>query len=301
MSAHSAAAAAAAPASGFLAHAVDPYEERDYRKADARVRQNPLLVKIQTGKGKATTYNLPPEGFTYGRRDHQLEEGVKEVVNSWQKHTPAPDAIPGRDFVRMNRSAVVKGAVSSKDIVAFRSTHDARVKQGATVTKGAPLRLDPQQTFGRPSKPSTPIHDVLNNTFQRNAIIEAQRAQAEAEARRNKAEGSKAGKFGSSQHTRASLGHMKIRAPPAREPFKLEKFRQVGPRIGHQGLATLAANADNQQRQIRAQQQGYDQFVNEPQQHDDQQQQQQGSPQQQQTGGSSERFEEEKTQEGLRY
>jgi hypothetical protein len=30
--------------------AADPYEERDYRKGDARLRQNPLLVKIQTGK-----------------------------------------------------------------------------------------------------------------------------------------------------------------------------------------------------------------------------------------------------------
>ncbi len=62
----------------FSSAAVDPYEERDYRKSSALVRQNPLLVKIQTGKGKATTYHLPPEGFTYGRRDHALEEGVKE-------------------------------------------------------------------------------------------------------------------------------------------------------------------------------------------------------------------------------
>jgi len=50
MSAAAAAASAAASSSGFLAHAVDPYEERDYRKAEARVRHNPLLVKIQTGK-----------------------------------------------------------------------------------------------------------------------------------------------------------------------------------------------------------------------------------------------------------
>jgi hypothetical protein len=227
------------------------------------------------------------------------------VVNSWQKHTPAPDAIPGRDFVRLNRTAVVKGAVSSKDIAAFRSTHDARVKQGATtVTKGAPLRPDPRQTFGRPSKPSTPIHDVLNNAFQRNAILEARRLAAEAEARRNKAEGTKAGKFGASQHTRASLGHMKIRAPAAREPFKLEKFRQVGPRIGHQGLSTLAANAENQQRQLRAQEQGtYDRFVN-----DGEQQQQHQQQQQQQDEASlssqqqrSPKQEEEKTQDGQRY
>jgi len=222
---------------GLLTHAVDPYEDTDYRKGAAKQRQNPLLVKIQTGKVKATTYNLPPEGFTYGRRDQYEEEGVKEVVNSWQHHTPPPELVPGRDFVRLNRTAVLKGAVNSKDIAVFRTNNDARLKTGATITKGAVARLDPQFTFGRPSKPSTPIHDVLTNTFQRNAIIEAKRNAAFAAAARSQAEGARAGKFGQSQHTRASLGHMKIRAPPAREPFKLEKFKQVQPRIGPQGLS----------------------------------------------------------------
>lgn len=228
---------------------VDPYEERDYRKGDARVRANPLLVKIQTGKVKATTYDLPPAGFTYGRRDGLDDEGVKEVVNSWQHHTPPAEAIPGRDFVKLNRTAVVKGAVNSKDIAAFRTTHDARLKSAATITKGSPVKLDPNFTFGRPSKPSTPIHDVLNNTFQRNAIVAARRAAAFAEAEREAKENAKSGKFGQSQHTRASLGHMKIRAPPAREPFKLDKFKQVGPRIGYTGLSTQPAQAYNEQQQ----------------------------------------------------
>lgn len=204
--------------------------------------------------------------------------------------------------MKMNRTAVVKGAVSSKDIAAFRSTHDARVKQGASVSssKGAPLRLDPSATFGRPSKPSTPIHDVLTNTFQRNAIIQARRSAADAEARRLAAESSKAGKFGSSQHTRASLGHMKIRAPASRAPFKLNKFQQVPPRIGHQGYNTLAANADNQARQLanlqrnndnggaaasssQPQQQHYQQEEKEQESqsfHNDEQQQSRRSPQQ---------------------
>ena len=216
----------------------DPYDEVDYRQRHAKVRANPLLVKIQTGKVKATTYSLPPEGFVYGRRDQYQEEGVKEVVNSWQNHTPPAEAVPGRDFVKLNRTAVVRGAVSSKDIAQFRTTHDARLKTGATITKGQAKQLDPTFTYGRPSKPSTPIHDVLNNTFQRNAIIAARR-QAEFEAaQREQQENSKAGKFGQSQHTRASLGHMKIRAPDAREPFKLAKFKDVGPRIGAQGLST---------------------------------------------------------------
>lgn len=199
----------------------------------------------------------------------------------------------------MNRTAVVKGAVSSKDIAVFRSTHDARLKSSATITKGAPAQLDPNFTYGRPSKPSTPIHDVLNNSFQRNAIADARRAAAEAEARRLRQEGAKAGKFGASQHTRASLGHMKIRAPPAREPFKLEKFKQVGPRIGHQGLSTAAAAQHAQMRSSQQQQQqqgGYDQY-DVDQQHEQQQYEQQ--QQQQQSSGSY--AEEEKTQEGLRY
>ena len=258
---------------------------------------NPLLVKIQTGKGRASTYSLPPEGFTYGRRDNFEEEGVREVVNSWQKHTPAPESVPGRDFVKLNRSAVVKGAVSSKDIAAFRSTHDARLKSGATITKGAAPQLDQFFTYGRPSKPSTPIHDVLTNSFQRNAILEARRRAAAVEARRLRNEGSKAGKFGNSQHTRASLGHMKIKAPEAREPFKLEKFKQVGPRIGYQGLSTGAAQqqqSPQQQQQQQDQQQSYDSYDNEQAQAQSQQQsqrQQQSSAQR----STSKRFEEEKS------
>lgn len=204
----------------------------------------------------------------------------------------------------MNRTAVVKGAVSSKDIAVFRSTHDARLKSSATITKGAPAQFDPNFTYGRPSKPSTPIHDVLNNSFQRNAIADARRAAAEAEARRLRQEGAKAGKFGASQHTRASLGHMKIRAPPAREPFKLDKFKQVGPRIGHQGLSTAAAAQHAQMRSSQQQQQqqqgGFDQYDVE-QQHEQQQHEQYAQAQQQQQQSSGGYAEEEKTQEGLRY
>jgi hypothetical protein len=269
----------AAPLPLFLPLSPDPYDEQDYRQSHAKVRANPLLVKIQTGKVKATTYSLPPEGFVYGRRDQYQEEGVKEVVNSWQNHTPPAEAVPGRDFVKLNRSAVVRGAVSSKDIANFRTTHDARLKTGATITKGQAKQLDPSFTYGRPSKPSTPIHDVLNNTFQRNAIIAARRQAAFEAAQREQQENSKAGKFGQSQHTRASLGHMKIRAPDAREPFKLAKFKEVGPRIGSQGLST--GNAAPALQQQPAQQY-----------YDDQQEVQQQSPQQQ--NGSSKRYEEEK-------
>lgn len=247
------------------------------------MRANPLLVKVQTGKVKATTYSLPGDGFTYGRRDQYQEEGVKEVVNSWQHHTPPAESVPGRDFVKLNRSAVVRGAVSSKEIALYRTTHDARLKTGATITKGAAKALDPSFTYGRPSKPSTPIHDVLNNTFQRNAIVAARRQAAFDAAQREQQESSKAGKFGQSQHTRASLGHMKIRAPDARAPFKLQKFKDVGPRIGAQGLSTGNAAPHLEQQPAEL-------YYNDQQEVELQQQQQAQY-------GSSQRYEEEKQQE----
>ena len=220
--------------------------------------------------------------------------------------------MPGRDFVKMNRTAVTAGAVSSKDIAAFRTTHDARQGKAhgsPSATRGAGAAIvssvpDPNATFGRPSKPSTPIHDVLTNSFQRAAIVEARRVAEEAEARRLAAEGSKAGKFGASQHTRASLGHMKIAAPLAKEPFKLAKFQAVAPRIGHQGFNTLAANKDNQARQMasmhsnqggqQTQQQSSSQRLQQQQQ-PEQEEKEQSSPafyeqQQQQSASDSRRF-----------
>jgi len=239
----------------------DPYEEPDYRKTTAKTRVNPLLVKPQTGKVRASTYNLPPEGFTYGRRDQYVEDGVKEAVNSWVTHTPIPEAVPGRDFVRLNRSAVMKGATSSKDIATFRSTHDFRLKSLNEIRKGGysehttVLPLDHTSVFGRPSKPSTPIHDVLTNTYQRNAIIEARLKKERMEAERARHDASKAGRWGQSQHTRASLGHFKVTGPPPKEPFKLEKFKQAPPRIGHQGLNTGACNPLNRSLQEKQYQQ----------------------------------------------
>ena len=50
------------------------------------------------------------------------------VVGSWQEHAPAPESIPGRDFMKLNKASVSHGAVNSKEMTTFRQTHDARLK-----------------------------------------------------------------------------------------------------------------------------------------------------------------------------
>jgi len=212
----------------------DLYDDGDYRKSGlGQKRTNTLLIRRPTGKVKPTTYNLPPEGFTYGKRDQFDEEGVREVVGSWQSHVLAPESRPGRDFVRLNKSAVVCGAINSQEISQFRSTNDIRLRSGpnASLNRGGKLTdvLDPNITFGKPSKATTPINDVICNSYQRQWIadqraLQEKRERQEANQKANKQKGS-------SMHTRASLGHMKVVAPLPKPVFKMAKFANVGARI----------------------------------------------------------------------
>lgn len=89
--------------------------------------------------------------------------------------------------------------------------------------------------------PSTPIHDVLCNNYQQVYLEDQATLRDDLAAQRRTERGGKVGKFAASQHTRASLGHMKVQAPPPREPFKLAKFRNVQPRIN---VASIAYSKD---------------------------------------------------------
>jgi len=230
----------------------DVYDDGDYRKSGLGTkRTNTLLVRKPTGKVKPTTYNLPSDGFTYGKRDQFDEEGVREVVGSWQSHVLAPESRPGRDFVRLNKTAVVCGATNSHEISDFRAVNDIRLRSGpnASLNRGGKFSdiLDNNITFGKPSKPSTPINDVICNSYQRQWIQEQRALQ---EKRERQAANAKANKQkGSSMHTRASLGHMKVVAPPPKPVFKMAKFANVGARIAIPRSAPLLSQGSSQEQQ----------------------------------------------------
>jgi len=213
----------------------DLYEDGDYRRGSKK-KTNVLLVRPMVGKVKTTTYDLPPSHFAFGKRDVMDEEGVREVVHSWAEHKAAPEPLPGRDFVRLNRSAASLGCTTAKDVASYRRDNDVRLQPQLTATSdGRSLSVEPSldgTTFGKPSKPSTPVGNVLANMYQRTWIQE-QRDQARKDAAkqstRTAARVSKA--KNAAVHTRASLGHKKVEAAPPPPPFKLQRFTEIPSRV----------------------------------------------------------------------
>lgn len=150
------------------------YSEVPYVKRGAKAT-NTLLVRSQTGKPKTATYELPSADFVYGEKYRIQEEGAKEILYSWKEHIPNPDAIPGKDFVSLNKAATIEGFVSATLVKDYRKNHDVRLKQGPSLSNKAALKpviKMPLAGFGQAKHKQTDhIADLLSNQFQREYIV----------------------------------------------------------------------------------------------------------------------------------
>lgn len=216
----------------------DIYDDGDYKRKVCQIKKtNHLLVYPQLGRVKPTTYNLPGSDFVYGYKEQTEEEGTAQVVGSWKSHKAAPEALEGRDFVRLNKYAAMNGCTSAKNVAAYRRANDIRVGQGSISGNGSynnnnpvPYFPNSDTIFGRPSPACVPIADVLNNSYQRKWIGEQRNIRsADKQQRRHM-------KYAQAQHTRASLGHTKVQAPQNNQaPFKLRQFANVASRVRTEG------------------------------------------------------------------
>lgn len=210
----------------------DIYDDGDYRRNVPRYRKtNHMLVRRPLGRVKPTVYELPEDRFTYGQANSYEREGAAEVVGSWATGTDASVGVPknaARDFVRMNKRAAMNGCVTAKNVATFRRTNDIRIGQGyaqSPVASEDPGIYYPNAStvFGKPSPAPQSIGALLNNTYQRRWVQEQRdyKRAGGAEATR------KPLNFAYSQHTRASLGHTKVRAAPPAPLFKMAQFQNV--------------------------------------------------------------------------
>ncbi|CAI2376812.1 unnamed protein product [Moneuplotes crassus] len=112
---------------------------------------NPLLSKDDVGKSKPCSYQLPQDGFAYGRPEKKDSEGAKEVTSSWAYHQQSRVTSSKKDFLSMNKS----GATDSRDFkVSAEPKHKGK--------KAAP---PPDMIYGMMNRPSTPIEGVISNTY----------------------------------------------------------------------------------------------------------------------------------------
>ncbi|CAD8174727.1 unnamed protein product [Paramecium pentaurelia] len=195
---------------------------------------NPLLMKDDVGKSKPSTYNLPNQDFVYGQPLARDKEGAKEVTMTWKFHQESQDRVPNRDFAELNKQSIHNGSVKAHDMYKFRQTNDARLK----LKKGTNIQAIelPEEEFryGRKNRPSTPMKLVMGNSYGIEAesqILEKYQGRASSQDSKlssSLVKGNKASQlFYDTNHKKLAA----IQGVEKKEPFKMEKFKTVNPKI----------------------------------------------------------------------
>lgn len=204
---------------------------------------NPLLKRDDVGKAKETCYDLPAEGFAYGRPDALDIEGAREVTMQWVHHTPRPrPETEAPDFKALNIKAVGDKVISAKDLQHYRREAQAVTPRGPVATprsRAPPLKpsdVVPAFAYGKKTRASTPIREVVTYRFadaqeQKLEYFYGQREQQQASERLIR----------KIPITRAARGHA-ARAKhhqgeeeEEKELFKLSKFKKVGAKVDFRG------------------------------------------------------------------
>lgn len=195
--------------------------------------RNAILVRDDVGKAKPTCYNLPPEEFAYGRPDNPDFEGAREVTMQWLSHVPGPRPEEKvQDFRKINKLALKGGVSSAKDLAQFRRESGNNITLGGPQHVGPPPKVIPSDvvpafTYGKKTRPSTPIAAVVSYQFS------AEYEQALEENYQQYDEEKRAVSMRRPKTTKATEGHKeaarKARAQDvvAKEPFKMKKFAKV--------------------------------------------------------------------------
>lgn len=196
----------------------------------ARSRSNPLLVKDDVGKAKASCYNLPGEDFAYGRPDIPDFEGAREVTMQWvSAQQQTREEVQVQDFQKLNKRAIKAKVSDAKTLATFRKEMNFPLEQtntSAIAPKVYPSEVVPSFTYGKKTRPSTPIAQVISNQF--GAEYEAALGEIYDHYEDKKQMAGQATKI---RTTKAAEGHAKkVMQPTAAKDlskFKLSKFANV--------------------------------------------------------------------------
>lgn len=195
--------------------------------------ENQLLLRSELGRPMKRGYTeFPGITFRYGKPNAIKDGGAAEALSGWpgsgglffhRKKESGREAQPDRDFMALNRSAVQAGLTTAPEQYQFRATHDIRRKvQSEGEKKKITRRIPPSMVFGIPTRPSTPIHDLLEHKYQDRWVTERQSLEL---SRRQKTESQRLTP-GKVYETRASL--LRVHQVPVDSPplWQLPKFAQ---------------------------------------------------------------------------
>ncbi|XP_041368884.1 cilia- and flagella-associated protein 77-like isoform X2 [Gigantopelta aegis] len=134
--------------------------------------ENELLLRPKLGIPRSRGLKYPGEGFIFGVSTDSGTNTAAEALRGWPGLPPlgVPQNLrpktPERDFMALNCQAVHNGLVKAPEYNLYRATHDIRVQDAEVSQKekeSVPLYT---KVYGMPTRPSTPIFDVLEHKFQ---------------------------------------------------------------------------------------------------------------------------------------
>lgn len=197
--------------------------------------RNAVLVRDDVGKAKPTCYDLPPEEFAYGRPDNPDFEGAREVTMQWLSHMPSIRPTDcQQDFKKINKLALKAHMSSAKDLAQFRrEINPQNITVSAPPHVGPPPKVIPSDvvpafTYGKKTRPSTPIAAVVSYQFsaEYEQALEENYEQYYDEKRMVKMRAPKTTKSAEG-HAMAAARSRSLINGEHKEPFKMKKFLKV--------------------------------------------------------------------------
>ena len=142
-----------------------------------RETNNPLLLKAEIGKPLKRGFMLPPDQFTYGKTSQGEIFGAGDTISWHAKLKPLnlKEKKPSRDFISMNKAATRAGLVTAQEHFQYRATNEADPFKSNRIVKCKSGKDVPNDVvYGVPTKPSTPVFDLLEHKYQDQWLEEMQ-------------------------------------------------------------------------------------------------------------------------------
>lgn len=192
-----------------------------------RETNNPLLLKAEIGRPLKRGFTLPPKNFTYGKTSQGKVFGAADTFSWHSKLKPLTLKDKGlikRDFISTNKAATQTGLVTAQEHFQYRATHDFVQKSKSCKDRSIlKSKQSPSvRVYGVPTKPSTPVFDLLEHKYQDGWLEDTRQAEL---LRRKKEKERHNNAFKGYSETRAST--LRRYSPPVDPPplWQMKRFQ----------------------------------------------------------------------------
>lgn len=137
---------------------------------------NEIHARPKLGEALRRGRSLPPGDFIYGVKENGSKNGVADAFSNWGTNLPGlrdqKSLDTERDFMALNRAALSAGLVTAPENYSYRAGHDIRrltedaKREKVRRERRSQKRLPPSTVFGVPTRPSTPIYELIEHKYQ---------------------------------------------------------------------------------------------------------------------------------------